>query len=752
MFVPGVVALWAAFLALLGSTLFYWRALRGDETARERARQAYSLAAFAVVLATGVLLFLILVHDFRVHYVYAYSDRALPTPYLISTLWAGQEGSFLLWLLCGMLIGLPLARFAREDEPHVLIPYNLAQLSLVLIMLRQSPFRFLEGLAAGQMPADGQGLNPLLQNPWMVIHPPIMFIGYAATAAPFALAIAALWRRQYDQWVPRALPWALLSLTTLGLAIMLGGYWAYVTLGWGGYWGWDPVENSSLVPWVTSAALVHGLLLQKARGRFRRLNFALAVLTFVLVVYATFLTRSGVLADFSVHSFVDLGITSWLVGNLVVFLLLGLGFLAWRWREIPRQGGDEPFWTRTVLTVVGIGVLLGAAAMILLGTSAPLLTRMASKPSQVGPAFYNQVTLPIGIALALLLALVPHLGWKETGDKLQGRLLVSGAAAALATAAALGLGARGALYLVFLAAAVFATASNVWRLVEATRARALLRAGAHLTHLGLALMLAGIITSSGFDRSEKVSLTEGVEVAALGRTLVFQGVDTTSDPGKQHMLVEIRHGSGAPWVARPVMWRNPKSGQLVANPDLLVQLTHDTYVAPVEATPGRPAESDGVVELGKGESQALGGMTLTFTGFDRGESHMEGQQLSVGASLQVTRPGEPAKTVIPRLGMGEQGMTSTREAVPGVVGAWVEVAGINADLGRVRLKLGGLPGVESVPGTPATFVADITIKPGISLVWLGLAVLLAGGTLALVRRGRETEIGTTAQPARETAA
>ena len=165
------------------------------------------------------------------------------------------------------------------------------------------------------MPSDGQGLNPLLQNPWMTIHPPIMFLGYAATAVPFAFAMAALWERRYDEWTKASMPWALVTVVTLGCAILLGGYWAYVTLGWGGYWGWDPVENSSLVPWLASAALVHGMLLQRARGRFRKLNFSLAILAYVLVVYATFLTRSGVLADFSVHSFVDLGITGWLVGE-----------------------------------------------------------------------------------------------------------------------------------------------------------------------------------------------------------------------------------------------------------------------------------------------------------------------------------------------------------------------------------------------------------------------------------------------------
>ncbi|MGV8038714.1 MAG: heme lyase CcmF/NrfE family subunit [Thermoanaerobaculaceae bacterium] len=736
MFVPGVVTLWVALAALVASTYFYWRALRGDAAARDRARQTYALASMAVVLSTVALSYLIMTHDFRVHYVYSYSDTALSPAYLFSTLWAGQEGSFLLWLFFGMLIGLPLIRFAGEDEVHALIPYNLAQLSLVLILLRQSPFRFLEGLPPGQMPSDGQGLNPLLQNPWMVIHPPIMFVGYAATAVPFALAVAALWRRQYDQWVRRALPWSIVSLVTLGCAIMLGGYWAYITLGWGGYWGWDPVENASLVPWITSAALVHGMLLQRVGGRFRKLNFSLAILTFVLVVYATFLTRSGVLSDFSVHSFVDLGITGWLVAYLLTFLLIGATFLGWRWREIPSERVDEPFWTRSVLTVVGVGVLLAAAAMVLLGTSTPLLTRMAEKPSQVGPSFYNQVTLPIGIAIALLLALVPHLGWKQPGEKLLGRFLTAGIAAVALTALAFALGARGALYLSFLAAACFAAGSNLWRTAEALRGRSLVRAGGHVAHLGLALMLAGIIASSAWDRAVKLSLPEGQEVQALGRSLVFRGIDATTLPGKQQMLVEVKDASGSTWTARPLMWNNPKSNQLVANPDLDVNLTHDVYIAPIEWKPGREATPANTVELGKGESTTVAGGTLLFEQFDRGETHGGEAPFSIGVRLKLARQGAE-QTLVPRLAMGETGMTSSRVELPGVPGGWVEIAGINADQGRVRLALGGVGGVHADPGELAVFAAEVTVKPAISLVWIGLVVLLLGGAVALLRRSRD---------------
>jgi len=690
MYWPGVVALWVAFAALIGSTFFYVQSIRGRDGARTLARQTYALATFAVVMASAVLLFLIVTHDFRVHYVFSYSDVSLPFSYLVSTFWAGQEGSFLLWLLAGLLLGLPLVFYARHYEDRTLLVYNLTLLSLLVILLRQSPFRFLADLPPGQIPADGQGLNPLLQNPWMTIHPPIMFVGYAATAIPFAFAIAALWGRRYDEWVTASMPWALITVVTLGCAILLGGYWAYVTLGWGGYWGWDPVENSSLVPWLSSAALVHGMLLQRARGRFRKLNFALAILSYVLVVYATFLTRSGVLADFSVHSFVDLGITGYLVGNIVVFLGIGLAALLWRWREIPAQPGDEPLFSRTVFFVLAISALLGTAAMVLLGTSAPLITRLAAQPSQVGPAFYNKVLLPVGILIGALLAVVPFLHWRGTSAELRNRLLLGGALSALATGVGVALGARGVLFLLFLFAALFAFCSNLLKTIDEVRRRRLRAAGGYLAHVGLALMLAGIITSSAYNRTEKVVLPLNQARQALGYTLTFKGVDKPTPTARDAMLVEVVDPEGRSYVARPRMFRNEKSNQMVANPDVKVRLTRDLYISPIEFDPGQAAEHTST-ELAKGETVAVGPLAVTFAAFDMGGDHSGGGMNSIGATLAV-RLGDRTVNVTPRVEPRENGFTPVPADIPGLAGASVELVGINAGAGRIRLAFHGVGG------------------------------------------------------------
>lgn len=709
MYWPGVFALWFSFIAFWLSTYFYWRVSKGREDLKLYARQTYSYGSLAIGLSAAILLYLILNHDFRLHYVFSYSDRSLPFHFLVASFWAGQEGSLLLWLLWGALLGVFFIRLAKHYEARGMLVYNLTLLSLIAILLKQSPFRFLQGLPPGQVPFDGQGLNPLLQNPWMTVHPPVMFLGYAAAAIPFALAVAALWDRRYDEWIKAALPWTLLTVITLGAALLLGGYWAYITLGWGGYWGWDPVENSSLVPWLTSTALTHGLLLQKARNRFRKLNFFLAIVSYVLVVYATFLTRSGVLADFSVHSFVDLGITGWLVFNLLFFLLGGLAFLLWRWREIPVEVGEEPFFSRTIFFVLAIGSLLATATVVLVGTSSPLITRLFTTPSQVGADFYNRLSLPVGILLALLLGIVPYLHWKGTTEALKRRLLQALAIGIFGTGVAIALGAKGPLYLAFLLVSLLAFASNLLKSVEEMRSRRFRAMGGYLAHVGLGLMLAGIITSSAYSRTEKVTLTQGQPKTVFGYTLTFKGIHKPTLQAKDAMLVEVKDPQGRVSFAQPQMFINEKTQQLVAHPDVLSRLTHDLYISPMEYDPGRPAEDGATIELAKGQTATLGPFTVTFKGFEMTGAHGEEGRISIGALLEAGI-GTEKFSLTPKIFSTGKGFESDTVPVPGTEGVTVQLTGINASAGRIRLKASGLP---------SGIARRVVLQPGQSFTYKG---------------------------------
>ena len=692
MYIPGTVLLWAAFLLGVASTTTYALSIRDRQQWLRPARQTYMLMTAGVVVASGLLMYLLVTHDYRLVYVWAYSDNTLPLKYLVSTFWGGQEGSFLLWIFWGVLLGLPLMRVARHYESRVMIFYNLTILSLLMLLLRQNPFRFHEGLTAANIPMDGQGLNPLLQNPWMVIHPPVMFIGYASLAVPFAFALAALWMRRYDEWTKVSLPWVLLSLGTLGLAIMLGGYWAYETLGWGGYWGWDPVENASLVPWLATAALTHGMLLQRSRNRFRRLNLFLAISSFLLVVYATFLTRSGVLADFSVHSFVDLGITGWLVFDMAFFMLLGFGLLALRWREIPSEPGDEPFFSRTVFFVVGIILVVLIALIVGFGTSAPLISRLWGEPSQVGPDFYNRMGVWLAIALAAVLGATPFLGWRRAREGAGRRAAVVLAVTAAALAVGILLGLRGWLPVVYIAVALFCVVANTWAVADRARSRSWAAAGGAVAHVGIGLMLLAFMTTGWFDRGEKVRLTLGEPTQVMGYTMTFQGVDKPTPTARDAMVVEVSSPQGRSFVLKPKMWVNRKSNQLVANPDIKSFLTTDLYLAPVEFDPGQEAPPSARLTLSKGQAVSFRDWTLTFTGFDLSGQNAVPGALTVGMRVLLERPDAEPVTLTPSVISTGEGVQAVAVDIPGRPGAKLRVAGMNVDAGMIQAELLGLGG------------------------------------------------------------
>src|SRR4030042_1065601 len=363
----GNIILTLALCAGVFSVIMFYLTYRGYENTLKMARISYHAMTILVISASVFLLYAILTHQYQYQYVFNYSGNDLPTGLLMSTFYAGQEGSFLLWAFFAVIIGLMLLEYTskRGDlEPRVMTVFTLAAVFLLIMVnpLLKSPFSYIwsqpdyidlkfinpayislpfltnfhfqdpgsgqhfiklssdlysvlmsNGITINDFIVQGKGLNPLLQNFWMQIHPPLLFVGFAMSAVPFSFAFAAMMKNEYREWIKQALPWVLACAMVLGLAIMLGGYWAYGVLGWGGYWGWDPVENSSLVPWLIGVASIHTLLVQKktqaggGAGRFVKTNLILSVLTFVLVLYSTFLTRSGILGDASVHSFVDPG-------------------------------------------------------------------------------------------------------------------------------------------------------------------------------------------------------------------------------------------------------------------------------------------------------------------------------------------------------------------------------------------------------------------------------------------------------------
>jgi len=762
-FWPGVAAIWAALLFGLGCAATYWRVDRGRTDLLPLARSLYAAYATAIVAAAAVLMTLLMQHRFDVAYVNSYSSRDLPLHFLISTFWAGQEGSFLLWCFWGAVIGLFVWRSAKEQEAPVMIVYLATFLGIVAILCKQSPFKLLPP----PTPADGVGLNPLLQDPWMVIHPPVMFTGFASLSVPFAFAIGALWKKRWDGWVVRAIPWALLTFVTLGTAILMGGYWAYKTLGWGGYWGWDPVENTSLVPWLFTAALVHGMFLQRARKRHRKVNLLLACGAFLTILYGTFLTRSGILADFSVHSFIDLGITGWLVSILLGFLLLSVGSLAWRWRSIPVLEEEEgEFLSRSVLFILGIALFCALAFVILLGTSAPLLTRLSGNPSQVQTPFYNKTTTPAALLIVLLAALVPFVSWKGTSGRAilrdSIRSLVVGAAVGIL---ALALGVRDGRALAILVVSGYAADMNLRAVFRKAKDGKIAGAGGYLAHVGVGIMMAGIVISGVYAKTSRLTLPIGEPKDVAGSKLTFLRVVPATSTQKQGMEVRVETAKGKTWYAYPKMYVNTKTNQLMANPAIRNTPLADFYISPQSYDPGQPERVGREVRLTRGTTQSIDGTGFTFRDFNADRSAMMTgeRKILVLADFTITPPDGSRHDLTAKFVYYMDGRNPDAQEVeiPGAPGSKMRVEAVSPSDGAIVVWMKGVskdPAQEFQAATTESLSVEVTQKPLIGLVWGGFYVLMAGGVLALVKRSREAhravvaETVPTESPARESVA
>ena len=356
-----------------------------------------AVSAIFITAASLLLWILIFENDFSVEYVAAYSSTTLPTIYKVSAFWAGQQGSFLLWLLIHAIIGAVLT--FRRTQAAVLGIYFLVQSILVLLVLAKTPF--------AEHPAqvlEGVGLNPLLQDFWMAIHPPIIFVGYALLAVPFALSLGSLLTEAASQrWLEEARKWTLAAWAFLGAGIFIGGYWAYKVLGWGGYWGWDPVENSSLVPWILAAVLLHLINLARKKSAVLAQAHVAATFTYSLVIYGTFLTRSGILGDFSVHSFAgsNIGMAIALANALV--LIGGLAIIFVKAKEFPQGELYKSYGEASFIILLSCLLLIFIATIVWIGMSMPLLTQLVGEAAAVDSDFYVKSISPIALTLAALM-------------------------------------------------------------------------------------------------------------------------------------------------------------------------------------------------------------------------------------------------------------------------------------------------------------------------------------------------------------
>jgi cytochrome c-type biogenesis protein CcmF len=582
-------------------------ALAGHFTGRRGLTRGSWAAIYVVaglaILASIALVLALVTRDFSNHYVAEYTSRSLPLAYTISAFWAGNAGSLLLWLLLMAVFSLVALRQIRREDPDT-APYAATILLAItaffslLTVFGNNSNPFLQ--VSGVIPTDGQGLNPMLQHPGMVIHPVALYLGYVGFAVPFALAMGGLLARSPSaNWVPAVRRWALIGWFFLAIGNLVGAWWAYVTLGWGGYWAWDPVENASLMPWLTGTALVHSVVMLRRRKMFLGWTVVLVALTFLLTIFGTFLTRSGIAS--SLHAFSDNTFIPWFTFFLVIAVIFSVGVMVSRRSDLRTQKrlGDAIsresafLYTNLTLVVIAFVVLWGVVFPTVAGA-------LRGTKVQLDPSFFTVVTVPLTLILMLLIGLCPLLPWRGRDPS---RLLKDAAwtvtPAVIALVVLLALGLRKPYTLLSFTLATFAAASvalqygHGWRNRHKASGTGWVRSfggmiwgnrsryGGFLVHLGVIVVLVGITGSYAFKQVAQGDLTQGSSLDVGRYELTYDSLvlGQTADKQTARATFTVKHDGRVVGTVNPVKEYYPASDQTWTRVDLYSTLAGDVYVS-----------------------------------------------------------------------------------------------------------------------------------------------------------------------------
>lgn len=589
-FAAGMALLACAYAAAAASI----GAHRGSCRWAESGHRALQAAAGLLTVCVAVLVHALITHDFRVAYVVRNSSLNTPLLYRISALWGAQAGSLLFWSWMMAVVACLTLRGRRRLDPQRAGWANAVRAAVltffVFLVVVERPFRTLSFA-----PADGRGLMPLLEDPGMVLHPPLLYLGFVGLSVPYSFAMAALVTGRLDAgWITATRTWAVLSWLSLGAGLVVGGWWAYRTLGWGGYWGWDPVENAALVPWLVCTAYLHSAVVQERRGAFGAWNLALVVLSFATAVLGSFLTRTGLVA--SVHSFARSEIGSYFLGFVAVLLAGSLALLAWRWERLRGSPPVEDLVSREGAFLFNNVLFLSFAGAVLVGTLYPVGVQAVGGPEVfVGPAYYHAVAAPWGVALLMLMGVAVLLPWRRAGAGVLVRfrypvffgLLVALAAAVLwrrpgvvaaLTAVSFALAATVQPFHGAGRAGVQAGRGYLQGLVDALRGQRR-RYGGYVVHLGVVVMAVGIVGSHAYVQEREVTLRPGQSFALGSYVLTHRGlqVGATSLADLTTASVELREDARVA-VLQPVRMFYPRWGQVVARPAIRSTWREDVYV------------------------------------------------------------------------------------------------------------------------------------------------------------------------------
>ncbi|MEP0766462.1 MAG: cytochrome c biogenesis protein CcsA [Fimbriimonadia bacterium] len=775
------------------------------------ARRAFRVACVLLFAVEGYLVYLLLAGRYEFEYVWQFSERNIPWYFKVSGAWAGQEGSFLLWAtLTGALGLLVMTRLGKLERPFM-IAYSLVLTGLAGIIAFKPPFTYHVDEATGQwlrdasgaifVPPDGNGLVPALENYWMAIHPPIMFLGFSSLAILFCFAIAAMVRGDRKAWSVKARPWAAFSVATTGLGMCLGGFWAYETLGWGGFWAWDPVENVSLVPFLGAVAALHAIYVLNTTGRMSRASLFLCAFPFLAFLFGTFLTRSGTLAEVSVHSFDGLEhetkrlligmVEACTVGFVALFtwshmarsirdpmksarfsrryaalVAVGMVTLAWalmvpgafgsylKWpigvwavlmlallvraifirqpedpERLPRKSSDPAGARlgRRQGLYAGIAAIVFIALLTLVGTSWPWIKfLLTGKSEALEPSFYESALALPGALMLLLAAIVPFLDWhKGDGGRFLNRFSVPWVAAvALAVTGFFALNIRTLVPLLFATLAFLAITANAYRIAELVK-RSRVTLGGFIAHIGMAVLLLGMVVSMAFEREEKVVLEGGTPGKAFG-FWVHRGDDRwlprSSETKRMRELALHFKAGEREFTAHPEYWERWSPGreepQRMTRPWIKRGVDNDIYVA---INPPQRPETE-VVSFKPGEQKKIGPLTIT-------------RLTPLQADGPTDKPGTRVTTTFRLEHMGQ-----TIEVAPGFVLTENGIEELLAPLGNGEVaRVSAVHDVDGPIGfqlVSAEELLPLTVhyKPLTSLVWLGTGIMTLGSLLSVRRR------------------
>lgn len=650
-----------AFIASIVATISFFVATVSKDQLSRQSWKKLGRGSFLVQFAAtaGIFFFLCWIlfhHYFEYQYVWEYTSKDLSTEFLFSSIWNGQEGSFLLWSMWDCILGAILMYSSgRQDrklaaggigwEAPVMTVMSFAQFCLASMLLGIFMFGYKIGSnpfilfreANPAMPVfqnadylsfitDGRGLNPLLQNYWMVIHPPILFCGFASTVIPFSYAVSGLWTKRYNKWLQPALPWALFSAAVLGTGVIMGGAWAYETLSFGGFWAWDPVEIGAMVPWLLMVGGIHTLMAHKHTGHSLRSTFFFFITSFILVLYATFLTRSGILGNTSVHAFTNLGLSGQLLVFLFVFLIVAFALFIINYKKIPEVKKEEGMDTREFWMFIGALILFMAGIYALFGASIPVwnkLFHLNMAPPVDQKFHYNKIEIFVGIALALGTAMIQFLKYRTTDSKMFWKKIWKPTLITLIIGTIIavfghinywdhGLGFLVAIY-ILVYASLFAVIANVAYILTELKGK-MQKSGASIAHFGFGLLLLGIVISTSKQTAishdtlglignsyfpkgseeakhpeENVYLPRNVPMAMGKYTVTYLGDSTAAHDPKTYYKVNYVEKNKAGKIVQhfnmfPDAFINPQGEEgLIANPDSKHYWNHDvfTYVTSV---------------------------------------------------------------------------------------------------------------------------------------------------------------------------